>query len=27
VLRDGAHRWIVSPEGETYASIIIKQEV
>jgi len=27
VLRDGAHRWIVSPEGEAYASIIIKQEV
>jgi acyl-ACP thioesterase len=27
VLRDGAHRWIVSPEGETHASIIIKQEV
>jgi acyl-ACP thioesterase len=27
VLRDGTHRWIVSPEGETYASIIIKQEV
>jgi len=27
VLRDGTRRWIVSPEGETYASIIIKQEV
>jgi acyl-ACP thioesterase len=27
VLRDGARRWIVSPEGETYASIIVKQEV
>jgi acyl-ACP thioesterase len=27
VLRNGAHRWIASPEGETYASIIIKQEV
>ena len=27
VLRNGAHRWIVSPDGETYASIIIKQEV
>lgn len=23
VLRDGPHRWIVSPEGETFASIII----
>jgi acyl-ACP thioesterase len=27
VLRHAARRWIVSPGGETYASIIIKQEV
>lgn len=27
VLRQDSRRWIVSPEGETYASIIIKQEV
>jgi len=27
VLRNGTHRWIVSPEGETFASILVKQEV
>ncbi len=27
VLRQAARRWIVSPEGVTYASLIIKQEV
>ena len=27
VLRQDSRRWIVSPEGDTYASIIIKQEV
>ena len=27
VLRHGPRRWIVNPEGETHASIIIKQEV
>ena len=26
VLRQDSRRWIVSPEGDTYASIIIKQE-
>jgi len=27
VLRHGDRRWIVGPGGDTYASLIIKQEV